>query len=68
VPSPAGWKGLPAAYLGFGEAYASEQARARAAGWPVSLLPGRHLHPMVEPAVVADAVTSLHAKAMVQCR
>ena len=68
VPSPAGWKGLPAAYLGFGEAYASEQARARAAGWPVSLLPGRHLHPVVEPAVVADAVTSLHAKAMVQCR
>jgi len=68
VPSPAGWERLPAAYLGFGEAYAAEQARARAAGWPVSLLPGRHLHPVIEPTVVADAVTALHAKAMAQCR
>ena len=64
VPSPAGWERLPAAYLGFGEAYAAEQARARAAGWPVSRLPGRHLHPVVEPAVVANAVIALHAKAM----
>ena len=68
VPSPAGWERLPAAYLGFGEAYAAEQARARAAGWPVSLLPGRHLHPVVEPAAVADAVTALHAQAMAQRR
>ncbi len=63
MPSPAGWERLPAAYLGFGEAYAAEQARARAAGWPVSVLPGRHLHPLVQPAEVADAITGLHAKA-----
>jgi hypothetical protein len=68
VPSPAGWERLPAAYLGFGEAYAAEQARARAAGWPVSVLPGRHLHPVVEPSVVAQAVTALHAKATTQRR
>jgi hypothetical protein len=68
VPSPPGWERLPAAYLGFGEAYAAEQARARAAGWPVSVLPGRHLHPVVEPSVVAQAVTALHAKATTQRR
>ena len=68
VPSPAGWERLPAAYLGFGEAYAAEQVRARALGWPVSLLPGRHLHPVVEPAEVADAVTALHASAMARRR
>lgn len=63
VPSPAGWEQVPAAFLGFGEAYAAEQARARAAGWPVSVLPGRHLHPLVAPKEVADAITDLHARA-----
>ena len=56
VPSPAGWAGLPAAYLGFGATYAGEQAQARRRGWPVEVLPGRHLHQLVDPGGVADAV------------
>jgi len=63
VPSPAGWEKLPAAFLGFGDAYEAEQERARAAGWPVAVVPGRHLHPLVQPREVADAITRLHARA-----
>ena len=57
VPSPAGWEQLPAAFLGFGDAYWAERERARAAGWPVAVLPGGHLHPLVQPRKVADAIT-----------
>jgi len=63
VPSPAGWEKLPAAFLGFGDAYKAEQERARAAGWPVAVVPGRHLHPLVQPREDADAITRLHARA-----
>jgi hypothetical protein len=59
VPTPSGWAGLPAAYLGFGDAYAEEQAQARRRGWPVEVLPGRHLHQLVDPGGVADAVLRL---------
>lgn len=59
VPTPDGWQHLPVAYLGFGDAYAEEQARARALGWPVEVLPGHHLHPLVAPAAVAAAVVRL---------
>jgi hypothetical protein len=63
VPSPAGWEQLPAAFLGFGDAYRAERERARAAGWPVAVLPGGHLHALVQPRKVADAITRLHARA-----
>jgi pimeloyl-ACP methyl ester carboxylesterase len=59
VPSPPGWETLPAAYLGFGDTYADEQASARARGWPVETVAGRHLHQLVDPAAVADAVLRL---------
>ena len=63
VPSPAGWEQVPAAFLGFGDAYAAEQTRARSAGWPVQVLPGGHLHPAVAPGQVAETITDLHARA-----
>lgn len=57
VPVPAGWDALACAYVAFGDTYAAEVERARAAGWQVRVLPGRHLHALVDPAAVAAAVT-----------
>jgi hypothetical protein len=59
VPTPAGWRSVPSAYLAFGETYAAERAAAAARGWPTETLPGRHLHQLVDPAGVADAVLRL---------
>lgn len=56
---PAGWSDLPSAYLAFGDTYAEERDRAAAWGWPVATLAGQHLHMMVVPDEVADAVTGL---------
>jgi hypothetical protein len=59
VPTPAGWERLPAAYLSFGDTYAEERAEAVARGWPTDVLSGRHLHQLVDPAGVAEAVLRL---------
>jgi hypothetical protein len=59
VPSPPGWRDLPAAYLAFGETYAAERARAEVAGWPTATLTGEHLHPLAEPDEVVDALLGL---------
>jgi hypothetical protein len=61
VPSPPGWEGLPGAYLAFGDAYADERDDARRRGWPVETLPGGHLHQLVDPTAVTDAVERLIA-------
>lgn len=60
VRSPSGWDER-AAYLAFGDTYADEQAEARRRGWPLEVLPGRHLHQLVDPVAVADAVLRLEA-------
>jgi len=62
VPVPPGWQTAPAAYLAFGSTYAEETAQARRSGWPVELLPGEHLHAVVDPAAVAGAVERLVAR------
>jgi hypothetical protein len=59
VPVPAGWPERPGAYLAFGETYGPERAAAAARGWPVTTLPGEHLHMLVNPAEVAAALISL---------
>lgn len=61
VPSPPAWCSVPAAYLAFGDTYAAERATAAARGWPAETLPGRHLHQLVDPVGVADAVLRLLA-------
>ncbi len=61
VPVPSGWPSLPGAYLSFGDTYAAERATAVAWGWPVTTLPGEHLHMLVDPVSVADALTDLIA-------
>ena len=61
--APAGWRERPSAYLAFGSTYEDEVATARSLGWPVEVLEGAgHLHQLVEPEAVADAVTALAAR------
>jgi len=61
LPVPADWSRRPAAYLAFGDTYADELARARALGWPVEQLDGRHLHLLHDPDGVAAAILRLEA-------
>lgn len=54
-----GWINVPCGYVAFGATYAQETARARAHGWPVIELNGRHLHMVVAPDVVARKIVEL---------
>ena len=56
LPVPAGWATRPSAYVAFGDTYAEEVALATRSGWPVAVLPGRHLHQLVAPAEVAATI------------
>jgi hypothetical protein len=58
IPAPAGWNdGIPCGYLMFappGQDGDDDKARdARGRGWRVERLPGRHLHPLIDPEAVA---------------
>jgi hypothetical protein len=59
VEVPDGWDRHPSAYLAFGATYADEVVAATARGWPVTTIPGRHLHQLVAPAEVAAAIAVL---------
>jgi hypothetical protein len=64
IPVPDDWAERPSAYLAFGDTYAEEQAFARAQGWPVRVLAGRHLHQLHDPDGVAAAVVDLSLEAL----
>jgi len=56
VQVPAGWDDSPCGYVYFGPPYdevADELARR---GWPIRHVPGQHLHMLVDPTAVADAL------------
>jgi hypothetical protein len=58
--APPGWTDGPQAHVAFGGTYADEQALAGRHGWPVTRLEGAgHLHHLVAPHVVAEAVVGL---------
>jgi hypothetical protein len=59
VPVPAGWPPARAAYLQFTSVYDPDAAAARDAGWAVERLSGGHLHQVVDPGAVADALRRL---------
>jgi hypothetical protein len=60
---PSGWDvGLPSAYLAFGDTYADYLADARNRDWPVRVMDGQHLHPLVDATAVADALETLVAE------
>ena len=59
MPVPPGWTGQRCAYLMFSEGYAEEAQRASALGWPVRFIRGEHLHQVVDPVAVADALVGI---------
>ena len=61
LPVPQGWAALPSAYLAFGDTYADEVAFALAQGWPLSVLPGRHLQMLQDPVGVGAEILRLEA-------
>jgi hypothetical protein len=56
VPAPPGWDDPTCGYVLFAPPY---DTIAAACGWPVEHLPGRHLHQLVDPAAVAEAIRKL---------
>lgn len=59
VDVPPAWSQVPAAYLLLSESYRNAADEARSLGWPVSELPGGHLHLVVDPSAVAEALLEL---------
>ncbi len=59
IPVPAGWDEHPCGYLLFSDAYDGQAAGARLRGWPVRTVAGEHLHQVVDPAGVAQALLGL---------
>ncbi|WP_239161810.1 alpha/beta hydrolase [Acrocarpospora phusangensis] len=54
IPVPARWDHVRGAYLWFGEPYARAAKEADERGWPVTRIPGDHLHQVVAPERVAE--------------
>jgi hypothetical protein len=61
VPVPQGWDRLPCAFLWFGPPYDELAGQAEHRGWRVRRLPGEHLHAVVDPIGVTDAILDLSA-------
>ncbi|MEV4709172.1 alpha/beta hydrolase [Actinoplanes sp. NPDC049316] len=62
LPVPGGWDQRPCAYLKFSEPYDGDAAEAAGRGWPVEVVPGAHLHQVVDPDAVAAAIDRLGAR------
>ncbi|WP_433832744.1 alpha/beta hydrolase [Actinoplanes sp. CA-015351] len=59
IPSPVGWDARPCGYILFCPAYDDEAAAATNRGWPVSRIPGEHLHQIVDPQAVATRIAAM---------
>ena len=59
IEVPAGWARQRCAYLRLSEGYESEAATATELGWPTLRLNGEHLHMVVDPVAVAEALDNL---------
>jgi pimeloyl-ACP methyl ester carboxylesterase len=60
TPSPPGWDRVGCSYLLFSDAYREQAQGARARGWRVEELSGaQHLHTVVDPVAVTDALLRL---------
>jgi pimeloyl-ACP methyl ester carboxylesterase len=62
VPVPSGWDAVRCALLWYGPPYDKVAEQARQRGWPVTRVPGRHLHQVVAPEEVTDALLKLSRK------
>jgi len=56
---PSSWDDRPGGYLAFGDTYASDRRAAADRGWPVTTLPGGHLHMLIDPQRVATEIDTL---------
>lgn len=62
VPSPTGWDHVPCAYLLLSDAYRESATEARERGWRIEEITGaQHLHLVVAPEAVTDAIIRLAA-------
>ncbi|GIV97270.1 MAG: hypothetical protein KatS3mg057_1927 [Herpetosiphonaceae bacterium] len=61
IPVFSGWPDAPCGYIRFGTAYERESQQAAMAGWPTIQLGGEHMHMLVEPQAVTDALLNLLA-------
>jgi hypothetical protein len=59
VAVPPDWESGACGYLALGPSYVAEWDRAEAAGWPRRRIEGEHLHWLVDPDEVTDAVLDL---------
>jgi pimeloyl-ACP methyl ester carboxylesterase len=60
APSPPDWDRVECAYLLFSDAYREQADEARDRGWRVAEISGaRHLHTVVDPVAVTDALLGL---------
>jgi hypothetical protein len=59
VPVPSGWDERPCGYLLFGPPYEEVAEDAAARGWPVEHIPGHHLHQLVDPDAVTEAILKI---------
>ncbi|WP_055503286.1 alpha/beta hydrolase [Nonomuraea pusilla] len=62
VPVPAGWDDVRCSFLWYGPPYDEVAAEARQRGWTVARVPGGHLHQVVAPDAVAEALVRLSLK------
>lgn len=63
LPVPVSWWSVPTAYLQLSAAYDEELAAAQRSGWPTVVMTGQHLHQVVDPVGVADALLDLVRRA-----
>lgn len=62
LPVPGGWDRRPCAYLRFSGPYDGIAEGAAARGWLVEVVPGAHLHQVVDPDVGAASIRRLTAR------
>ena len=50
------WQALHAGYVQTSDRFSHEAEKARERGWPVVVLKGTHLHPLLKPQETIDAI------------
>ncbi len=59
VPVPSGWDERPCGYLWFSATFGPAADQAQERGWPMTHLPGSHLHQLADPVGVASTLAAL---------
>ncbi|MGR6921788.1 alpha/beta hydrolase [[Actinomadura] parvosata] len=62
IPVPSGWDSVRCSCLWYGPPYETVAEEAARRGWPVTRVAGMHLHQIVDPEGVTDALLKLSGK------